>query len=637
MNKPQLRYALAAVVLLLTATGVFLWQHRTRANPLTDKDVLVLGDFTNTTGDPVFDGTLRQGLTVQLEQSPFLHLVAEDRIRQVLRMMGQPDDARLTPAVALEVCERTASAAVLNGSIASLGSQYVLGLRAVDCRNGQVLGAEQAQATRKEDVLNALSQIASRFRTRVGESLATVEKYDTPLVDATTPSLEALKAYSLGRRRHATGGNIAARPFFRRAVELDPNFAMAYAYLSTAYGNHREPGLAAENIRKAYDLRAKVSERERFYIESHYYEYGTGELEKALQVLEQWQQTYPGYYSPYMTSGAIYRLLGNPEKALEEARESMRLEPNSGLSHSNLGTDYVILDRLEEAEAVFKLAEERKLENDNLPRYRYTLAFLKGDTARMEQVASAAMGKPGAEDLILAAQADTEAWYGRSKAARELKRRATDSALHNGGKETGAAYQADAALLEAASGKLKLARTDANAALKLAANHDVRETAPLAIAQAGDTAAAEKLAAALDKDFPVDTLVQRYWLPAIRAAIALQRKDPGRAVELLQVTNAIELGDPRLIVVHLRAEAYLMLHDGTHAAAEFQKFIDHRTLVANAEWGALARLGLARSYAMQGDKEKAKKEFQDFFVLWKDADKDLPVLIQARHEYAALQ
>jgi DNA-binding winged helix-turn-helix (wHTH) protein/tetratricopeptide (TPR) repeat protein len=632
------RWIFASAILLLAAVGVatyFLVGHRRRV--LTEKDTVVLADFDNSTDDPVFDDTLRQGLTVQLEQSPFLNLVTEERIRQVLRMMDQPADTRLTPAVAREICERTASAAVLNGSIASLGSQYVLGLRAVDCRNGKVLDAEQAQAKRKEDVLNALSQIASRFRTRVGESLATVEKYDTPLIDATTPSLEALKAYSLGRKKFAMAGYTASLPFFRRAVELDPNFAMAYAYLSTAYSSHRTPELAAENIRKAYELRARVSERERFYIESHYYQNGTGELEKALQVLGQWQQTYPGYYSPYTTSGVIYRQLGNPEKALEEAREAMRLDPNVTSIYLNLGTDLVILNRLEEAEAVFKQAEERKLENDLLPRSRYTLAFLKGDTARMAQVVSATMGKPGEEDYILAAQADTEAWYGRMKEARELNRRAMDSSLHDSGKETAASFQANGALLEGASGNLKVARADANAALKLAPNRDVRKMVALAIAQAGDTAAAEKLAAGLDKEFPLDAMVQRYWLPAIRAAIALQNKDPDRALELLQVTNDIELGDSQLKVVHLRGEAYLMLHDGTHAAAEFQKFIDHRTLVTNAEWGALARLGLGRAYAMQGDTSKARAAYQDFLTLWKDADPDVPILQQANDEYAKLQ
>jgi tetratricopeptide (TPR) repeat protein len=411
---------------------------------------------------------------------------------------------------------------------------------------------------------------------------------------------------------------------------------MAYAYLSTAHSNHRAPELAAENIRKAYELRARVSERERFYIESHYYWNGTGELEKAVPVFEQWQQTYPGYYSPYLTLALIYKRLGNPEKALEEAREAMRLEPNHALCYFNLGADYVIFNRLEEAEAVFKQAEERKLENEALSKSRYTLAFLKGDTARMAQVAAAAMGKPGQEDYILAIQADTEAWYGRLKNARELKRRATDSALHNSVKEAASAYQAEGALLEGASGNLELARTDAKAALKLAPNRDVREMAALAMAWAGDTAAAEKLAVELDKAFPLDTLVQRYWLPAIRAAIALQRKDPGSAVERLQVTSALELGDFRLIVVHLRGEAYLMLHDGSHAAAEFQKFIDHRTLVTNAEWGALARLGLARAYAMQGDTTKARAAYQDFLTLWKDADQNLPILIEAKKDYASL-
>jgi eukaryotic-like serine/threonine-protein kinase len=603
---------------------------------LTEKDTVVLADFDNSTGDPVFDGTLRQGMAVQLEQSPFLSLITDQRIQQTLKLMDQPADARLTPAIAREICERTASAAVLDGSIASLGNQYVLGLRAVDCRSGKVLDAEQAQVARKEEVLNALDQIARRFRTRVGESLTTVEKYDTPLVDATTPSLEALKAYSLARKKFATG-DIASVPYFRRAIELDPNFAMAYAYMSTAYANGQEPELAAENIRKAYELREKVSERERFYIESHYYQNGTGELEKAVLVLEQWQQTYPGYYSPYATLGGIYKTLGNPEKALEEAREALRLEPNNALNYFNLGVDYVSLNRLAEAEAVFKQADERKLENDALPRARYMLAFLKGDPARMAQVASAAMGKPGQEDLILAAQADTANWYGKSKDARELTRRAMDSAERNDTKETAAGYQAAAAMFEAASGNMKLARADADAALKLAPNRNLSQAAALVIAQAGDTAAAEKLAAELDKAFPLDTLVQRHWLPAIRAAVALQHNDPSRAIELLQTASDIELHDAKLLPVFLRGEAYLMLHDGNRAATEFQKFIDHRGLVRNLPWGALARLGLARAYATQGNTPKARAAYQDFLTIWKDADPDLPILIEAKAEYAKFQ
>jgi DNA-binding winged helix-turn-helix (wHTH) protein/tetratricopeptide (TPR) repeat protein len=631
------KWILASAILLVgIGVATFLYSRHDK-KVLTEKDTVVLADFDNSTGNPVFDGALRQGMSVQLEQSPFLSLIDDQRIQQTLKLMGQPPDARLTPAIAREVCERTASAAVLDGSIASLGTQYVLGLRATDCRTGKVLAEEQVQATRKEDVLNALSQIASSFRTRVGESLATVEKYDTPLVDATTPSLEALKAYSLGRKRHATGGNIASQPYFRRAIELDPNFAMAYAYLSTTYTNRREPELAAENIRKAYELRAKVSERERFYIESHYYWSGTGELEKAGSVLEQWQQTYPGYYSPYATSGVIYNSLGNSEKALEEAREAMRLEPNSARSYNNLATDYINLNRLDEAEAVFTLADERKLEDDGPPSSRYRLAFLKGDTARMAQLASATMGKPGEEDLMLAAQADTEAWYGRLKDARELTRRAMDSAEHNDAQETAAGYQAAAAMFEADLGNREQARADDDAAMKLSPNRNVQVMTALALARAGDTAAAEKLATELDKAFPLDTLVQRYWLPSIRAAVALQRKDPNRAIELLRTASDIELGDPRLLPVFLRGEAYLMLHDGTRAAAEFQKFIDHHGLVRNQPWGALARLGLARAYTTQGNTTKARAAYQDFLTLWKDADPDLPILQQAKEESAKLQ
>jgi DNA-binding winged helix-turn-helix (wHTH) protein/tetratricopeptide (TPR) repeat protein len=639
-RSPRFRW-IAAGIAMIVAIGLLaggLWLFYPRTQLLSKKDLIVVADFANTTGDVMFDETLRQGLAVELEQSPFFNLVTEERVRQVLRMMGQPADAKLTPETAREICERTASAAVLNGTIAPLGSDYVLGLRAVDCRDGRVLDEEQAQAAKKEDVLNALSQIASRFRTRVGESMATIEKYDTPLVDATTPSLEALKAYSLGRKKMATEGNIAARPFYSRAVELDPNFALAYAALSVTYANQREPALAAQNISKAYALRAKVSERERLYIESYYYWIGTGELEKAVPVLEQYQQAYPGYYSPYNILGFIYRVrLGNPQKALEQAREAMRLDPNQALSYYNLGLDYIFLDRLEEAEAVLRQAEERKLENDGIPKARYVLAFLKGDTARMAQAASAAVGKRGQEDEIIAAQADTEAWYGRLKNARELKHRVMDSALHNNDKEAAAFAEAEGALLEAAAGNLKLARADVNSALKLAPDRNVREATALVMARTGDTAAAEKLAAVLDKDFPLDTQVQRYWLPAIRAAIVLERKDPGQAVEFLRVTNAIELGDNRLIVVHLRGEAYLMLHDGSHAAAEFQKFVDHRTLVANSEWGALARLGLARAYSMQGNIEKARTAYQEFLMLWKDADPDLPILLAAKREYVALR
>ena len=390
--------------------------------------------------------------------------------------------------------------------------------------------------------------------------------------EATTPSLEALKAYSLGRKMFFAKGNTAALPFLKRAVELDPNFAIAYRAMSAVYGNLGETGRVAENIRKAYELREKVSERERFYIEANYYWNGTGELEKAVPAYELWQQTYPRDYALYVHLGTIYGTLGNLEKALEEQREAMRLEPNTQDIYAVLGYDYMNLNRLDEAEAVYKQAEERKLEGEELLRFGYLLAFLKGDAAQMAQLASTATGKPGTEDLLLAMQADTEAWYGKLKDARELTRRAMDSARHNDAKETAAVYQALAALREVESGNREQARADADAAMKLAPNRDVRTMAALALARAGDTAGAEKLTAELDKTFPLDTLTQRYWLPTIRAAVALERKDPNRAIELLKVASTIELGAPTqfamfLCPVYLRGEAYLMLHDGNRSGS----------------------------------------------------------------------
>jgi eukaryotic-like serine/threonine-protein kinase len=624
------------LLLVLRHNQVLTFFHRSRA--LTETDTVVLADFANSTGDPVFDSTLRQGLAVQLEQSPFWSVISEQRMQQTLRLMDRPPDARINLQTAREICARTGSAAVIEGSIASLGTQYVLGLRAESCRNGDVLAEEQAQAARKEDVLGALDKTATRLRSKLGESLSSVEKYATPAEEITTPSLDALQAYSLGRKVFFEKGNTPALPYLQRAVELDPNFAIAYRALAAMYGNLNQSDRMAENVRKAYELREKVSERERFYIESSYYWMGTGELEKAIPADELWRQSYPRDYALYVHLGAIYIRLGNLEKALEETRESVRLEPNSGINYTVVCLAYISLDRLDEAEAVLKQAEERKLESEGLPGARYRLAFLKGDTAQMAHTVSAAMGKPGTEDVLLDAQADTEAWHGRWKDARQLTRRAVSSAEQNDARETAAWYEARTALGEVESGMREEARSDADAAIKLASNRDVLERVALALALAGDTAAAEKLAAELDRKFPLDTLVQRYWLPAIGAAVALQHKNPKRAVELLRVSGPIELGDQGdLSPIYLRGEAYLMLRDGSAAAAEFQKFIDHRGRVGNFPWGALARLQLARACALSGDKTKAKIAYQDFLALWKDADPDIPILKQAKVEYAKLQ
>jgi eukaryotic-like serine/threonine-protein kinase len=645
---PAILVALAIAVLAISVSGYFYLPRKVK---LTEKDTVVLADFDNTTGDPVFDDTLRQGLSVQLEQSPFLSLISENKINQTLKMMGRPAGDRLTPEVTREVCQRMGSKAELMGSIARLGGQYVIGLKAVNCESGDLLAEAQEPAANKEGVLKALDAAAFRLRSKLGESLSTVHAYATPLADATTPSLEALKAYSLGRKTRYAKGDAPALPFYKQAIELDPSFAYAYLALANSYFNLNEAGLAAEYVRKAYDLREKVSERERLGIEASYYNFATGDLEKAARTFEQWQQTYPRSSSPYTNLGAIYSNLGNYEKALDEQRDALRLEPNSVLSYANLGLAYVCLNRLDDAEAVYQQAAERKLEGEGLLVNRYVLAFLKGDAPGMERLVSAATGTAGTEDYLLYAQSDTDAWYGELKSARELTRQAVDSAEQNDAKESAASYQAESALREAEMGNRDQARADTNAALKLAANRDVRAMAALALARSGDTAEAEKSAAELDKTFPLDTLLQKYWLPTIRAAVAMERKDAKRAVALLQETSAIELGVPNsfvmLVPVYLRGEAYLEMGSGEQAAAEFQKFIDHRGLVANSPYGALARLGMARAIAARAktshgaDSDAARVHalaaYKDFLALWKDADPDIPILKQAQAEYARLQ
>jgi len=639
-GKRRLRWVFGAAVVLMTAVvaGFFASRHPTR---LTDKDTIVLADFDNKNGDAVFDDTLKQGLSIQLEQSPFLELISEPRVNGTLKLMGRPAGDRPTLAVMREVCQRTGSKAIVAGSISRLGRQYVIGLKAVNCGTGSLLAEAQEQARDKESVLKALDKAAMSLRSKLGESLSSVQKYDAPL-EATTPSLEALKAYSLGLKRWHAKGATASLPFYKLAVELDPNFAMPYIAMSNAYGALGETGRGAENARKAYELREKVSGRERFFIEAAYYLNVTGELEKAAQEYELWRQAYPRDRVPYESLPFISGSLGNYEKALEESEEILRRSPNNENNYVNVGAALANLNRVDEAETVYQQAGDRKLEGEQLLANRYYLAFLKGDAAQMGHMAAGAKGKPGIEDVVLAAQADTEAWHGKLKSARELTRLAMDSAEHNDAKETAAAYQAAAALREVESGNRAQARADADAAVKLAPNRDVREMAAVALARAGGTVQAEKLGAELDKAFPLDTLVQRYWLPTIRAAVALERKDAKQAVELLKVTSAIELGEPTIVNVYLcpiylRGEAYLMLHDGNAAAAEFQKFIDHYGLVGNFPWGALARLGLGRAYVLSGDKMKARAAYQDFFALWKDADPDVPILKQAKAEYARLK
>jgi eukaryotic-like serine/threonine-protein kinase len=629
------------------AAGGYFYLHRTPK--LTDKDTVVLGDFENETGDSVFDGTLRQGLSVQLEQSPFLELVSERRVNEMLKMMGRPAGDRLTPEVTREVCIRAGGKAMLTGSIAPLGSQYVIGLKAISCEKGDVLAETQERAASKEAVLKALDTAAVTMRGKLGESLSSVQKYSTPLREATTSSLEALQIYSLGMKTTAAKGVEAGMPFLERAVELDPSFPEAYAGISSSYAQLNQTARAAEYARKAYDLREKASEVERFAIETNLYEVATREPEKAAQMCELWRQTYPRDARPVRDLGFMYATLGEHEKALEVALQAMQMGPHSVGYYFLLGQTYSNLNRFDEADAVFKQAEEHQLEDESLLLARYELAFARGDSAQMAQLAAAATGRPGMEDVLLGAQAGTEAWHGKLKNARELTRRARDSAEQNDAKETAAIYQAQAALREVESGNPEQARAHAAAASKLAANRDVRYLTALALARAGDADAAEQSAGELASAFPLDTLVQRYWLPSIRAAVAMQRRDPNSAIVLLKDAGGIELSADLLSSVqaflcpaYLRGEAYLMLHDGNAAGAEFQKFIDHRGLVGNFPWGALARLGLARAYGLDAVKDsaaraKARAAYQEFFALWKDADPDIPVLIAAKSEYAKLK
>jgi len=634
----------ATIVLALSIAGFFYL----RAAPkLSDKDTIVLADFANSTGDPVFDGTLRQGLAVQLEQSPFLSLVPEDRVQQTLRMMSQPADAHLTPQLAREVCQRTASAAVLQGSIAALGDQYVLGLRAENCRTGKVLDDELVQAAKKEDVLNALSQMASKFRTRVGESLATIQQHDVPLEEATTSSLQALQAYSMGWQRNASAGADAGLPFFKRAVQIDPKFAMGYAALGLYYGTTGESDLAAENIRRAYELRDRASDKEKFFIAAYYDGRATGNQEKAQQTCEQWAQIYPREWTPHtFLSGFIYLVLGRYEKAAEESRKAIELAPDTYTGYFLLGYNFVYLDRPAEAEDVLRRASERKMEAPFLSLLRFDLAFLKGDSAGLQREAAAAQGKPGAEDWISDRQAFALAYTGHLQEARRWSQRASDLARETGHRERAALFETRAALWEAFFGNAPRAKRAAKDALALAKNREVRYGAALALAMSGDASQAQSLTNDLERDFPEDTSVRFNYLPAVHATLALDHGDSSKAIELLQVAVPHELSSPRsatfayfgaLYPVYVRGQAYLAARQGAEAAREFQKIVDHRGIVIGDAFGVLAHLGMARAYALQGDTAKARKKYQDFFTVWKDADSEIPILKKAKVEYAKLQ
>ena len=628
----------ATILVIGLAVGGWLFFSR-KAHALTDKDTIVIADFTNTTGDTVFDGTLRQGLSVQLEQSPFLSTIPDQQIQQTLKMMGQKPDVKLTPDIAREVCQRTSSAAVLDGSIAQIGTQYLLTLKAVNCASGQSLASTEAEASDKNDVLNALGKTVSEIRNKLGESLSTVRKFDTPLEQATTPSLKALQAYTFGREKMGAEGDFAAAvPLFQRAVRLDPNFSMAYASLGMTYFNLGEQSLGTENTQKAYELRERASEREKFYIESHYYEHVIGDLEKARQVYELWSQTYPRDYVPPNNLGSMYGILGQYDKDLVEGREALRLEPGSGLGYANLVVEYLYLNRLEEARATALEAQAKNLDSPSLRLNLYRLAFMQNDAAAMAQQVAWAQGKPGVEDVLLDYESHTTAYFGRLAKARELCRQAVASAARAEKKEKVARYEADAAVREALFGNPYEARQRADAALAPSTGRDALYVAALALAFAGDGTRAQAAADDLAKRFPEGTVVQFNYLPVLHAQAALSRNDAPKAIEVLQTAAPFELGNVGyLYPIYVRGQAYLLNHQGKEAATELVKIIEHRGIVFNEPIGALAHLQIGRAYAMQGDTAKARAAYQDFLTLWKNADSDIPVLIAAKGEYAKLK
>ena len=641
----QFRKAMAAgASMLVIGSGVCgSWLlHSVRARALTDKDTILLADFDNRTGDPIFDDTLKQALSVQLGQSPFLNVLSQRKVGNTLRFMGRPPNERVTADVARELCVRTGSKAIVLGSISNLGGQYVVGINAVACNSGDTLASEQETAPTKPDVLRALSVAAASLRGTLGESLASVQKFDVPF-EATTTSLDALKAFTMGVKIEQTRGDVAAIPFLKRALELDRNFALAYADLGVAYSNLGQSDLARENIKKAYALRDRVSEREQYTISAHYYIYVKRELEPAMQTYELWAKSYPHAAVPHNSLAVIYISLGQYEKAVAETQESLRLDPNDLMSYLNLGQTYLQLNRLDEAAQVIQEVQQRKLDAEQLHWVIYHFAFLKGDAAEMQRQVAWAAGKPGEEDLLLSFQSNTEGYYGLIVKARDFSRRAIDSALRNNSKETAALWHLTAALREAEFGNTAIAKQHLAAALAMDSSQDEKPLVALASARVGETARAKTIADDLEKNNPSDTILKVYWLPTIKAAIELGANHPTQTVVSLEAAEPYELAwapqlpVPTMYPVYLRGQAQLAAGNGAAAATEFQKFFDHRGVVLNYPLGALAQLGLARAYAMQGDTVKARAAYQDFLTLWKDADPDIPVLTQAQAEYASLK
>ncbi|MGI9102784.1 MAG: adenylate/guanylate cyclase domain-containing protein [Terriglobales bacterium] len=629
------------VVALALAGSLFLTDRK--ATALSEKDTIVLADFVNKTGDPVFDDTLKQALAVDLSQSPFLNVLSDRKIMVTLRLMDLPSDQRVVGQVARDLCQRVGSKALLAGSIHTLGKNYVIGLDAMNCATGDTLVKEQIEAQGKEGVLKALGRIATGMRGQLGESLASVQKFSTSIEEATTSSLDALKAYSVAKRTAGLKGDVAALPYFQRALELDPNFAAAYADMANSYSNLGQTARATENITKGYELRDRVSERERYRISAFYHSITTGDLDKANRAFELWKQSYPRDFVPRGDLGSNYEALGNWENALRETEAAQALEVNNAANVSNLAWEQLALSRTDQARTTVEQAVARGVEAYYLHLVLYQIAFLRGQDEEMQRQLAAVLGSSGEEDLLLSAQSDTEAFFGRLNKARSWSQRAVDSARRADAPETAALWQANRALREAEFGNRQAANQDARAAVALAPGVTVRAMAALALARAGYAAPAREIADELHRTGSQNTLLQLYWLPSINAALAVGAKNGAKAAEVLQNADCCELGQvaPSSVGMmypsYLRGEAYLLTRHGEQAAAEFRKVLDRPGLVLNFPFGALAHMGLARAFLQQGERSKARAEYERFLTLWKDADPDIPILRQAKAEYAALE
>jgi DNA-binding winged helix-turn-helix (wHTH) protein/tetratricopeptide (TPR) repeat protein len=629
----------AVMVLLALGAGSYFYFHRTPK--LTDKDTIVLADFTNRTEDAVFDGTLREGLSVQLEQSPFLNIISDQQSRQTLQMMGQNPDAKITPQIARELCQRTGSAAVVNGSIAEIGTRYLLTLKAVSCMSGESLASAEAQAIDKNNVLDALGKTASEIRRKLGESLSTVQKFNTPLVQATTPSLEALEAYTMGEKlAFGQGEHAAAVPFYQRAIMLDHNFATAYQSLSIVYIVLGETSLSIENIKKAYELRQSVSEGEKSDIETFYYDIVTEDIEKLRQEDELLAQTYPRLSRNNL--GLVYQALGQYDRSLLEFRESLPLDPEESVSYFNLVRAYFVVGRLREAQETFDQAEAKHLDSLWLRVFRYDLAFLENDATGMQQQVTWSLDKPGFEDMFLNLEADTAGYSGHAREARELSRQAVEFAGRAELSGRAADHEVNAAMRESLFGNFAEAQRQAKASLNRSPGPFVQYKAAIALALGRDVVGAENLANEMRRRYPENLRVRRQRIPTIQALVALDRNQTANAIEVAEsipteVVESSPYQEADFFPVYVRGEAYLAAHRGAEARAEFQKIVDNRGIIVNQPIGALAHLQIGRAYATQGDVTKAKAAYHDFLTLWKDADPDIPILKEAKAEYAKLQ